>query len=69
MAEREVMKANIPGKFETVIVRPRLIWGKGDTTLVPNMYGHFLFFYVVALLMIVYQLQNGKRGQIYVDWG
>lgn len=33
-----MVKANIPGKFETVVVRPRFIWGKGDTVLVPQLY-------------------------------
>jgi len=29
-----VMAANAPG-FETIILRPRFIWGPGDTTLLP----------------------------------
>jgi nucleoside-diphosphate-sugar epimerase len=35
-AEELVLAANRDG-FETVIVRPRFIWGKGDTTLLPRM--------------------------------
>jgi nucleoside-diphosphate-sugar epimerase len=35
-AEEIVQAANRDG-FETVIVRPRFIWGKGDTTLLPRM--------------------------------
>ncbi len=34
MAELAVRAANADG-FETVVVRPRLVWGKGDTTLLP----------------------------------
>lgn len=36
-AEREVLDANRPGSFETVVVRPRFVWGRGDTTLLPAM--------------------------------
>jgi nucleoside-diphosphate-sugar epimerase len=35
-AEREVSAANREG-FETVVLRPRFVWGKGDTTLLPGM--------------------------------
>lgn len=35
-AERRVLAAN-GGELATVIARPRLIWGKGDTTLLPKM--------------------------------
>jgi nucleoside-diphosphate-sugar epimerase len=35
-AELAVREANREG-FETVAVRPRFVWGKGDTTLLPNM--------------------------------
>src|SRR6478672_3625275 len=35
-AERAVLDAN-GGAFETVVVRPRFVWGKGDTTLLPRM--------------------------------
>ncbi|WP_394820992.1 NAD-dependent epimerase/dehydratase family protein [Pendulispora albinea] len=35
-AERRVLRANVP-KFATVVVRPRFIWGKGDTTLLPKL--------------------------------
>jgi nucleoside-diphosphate-sugar epimerase len=33
-AERLVLDAN-RGGFETVVVRPRFVWGRGDTTLLP----------------------------------
>jgi nucleoside-diphosphate-sugar epimerase len=36
LAEKEVRGANGPN-FETMVVRPRLIWGKGDTTLTPRL--------------------------------
>jgi nucleoside-diphosphate-sugar epimerase len=35
-AEQVVRAANRDG-FETVVVRPRFVWGKGDTTLLPAM--------------------------------
>lgn len=35
-AERRVLAANRPGEFETIVLRPRLVWGPGDTTLVPE---------------------------------
>ena len=34
LAEQAVRAANADG-FETVVVRPRFVWGKGDTTLLP----------------------------------
>jgi nucleoside-diphosphate-sugar epimerase len=36
MAEALVLEANRDG-FETVIVRPRFVWGPGDTTLLPQI--------------------------------
>jgi nucleoside-diphosphate-sugar epimerase len=35
-AEQAVRAADRDG-FETVVVRPRFVWGKGDTTLLPEM--------------------------------
>lgn len=35
-AEQAVREANREG-FETVVLRPRFVWGKGDTTLLPEM--------------------------------
>lgn len=35
LAEKAVLSANNPGVFETVVVRPRLIWGPGDKTILP----------------------------------
>jgi nucleoside-diphosphate-sugar epimerase len=35
-AEQLVRAAN-RGGFETVVVRPRFVWGRGDTTLLPTM--------------------------------
>ncbi|HEY2159967.1 MAG TPA: NAD-dependent epimerase/dehydratase family protein [Solirubrobacteraceae bacterium] len=35
-AEKLVLDANRDG-FETVVVRPRFVWGRGDTTLLPTM--------------------------------
>jgi nucleoside-diphosphate-sugar epimerase len=36
-AEALVLDANRDGSFETVVVRPRFVWGRGDTTLLPTM--------------------------------
>ena len=36
MAEQVVLDANREG-FETVVLRPRLVWGPGDTTIVPAL--------------------------------
>ena len=36
MAEQAVRDANGDG-FETVVVRPRLVWGPGDTTILPSL--------------------------------
>ena len=33
-AEMKVRRANAPG-FETIVLRPRFIWGPGDTTVLP----------------------------------
>ncbi|WP_066545824.1 MULTISPECIES: NAD-dependent epimerase/dehydratase family protein [unclassified Sphingomonas] len=35
-AEARVRAANAPG-FATIVLRPRLIWGPGDTTLLPTL--------------------------------
>ncbi len=35
-AEQQVLAANRNG-FETVVIRPRFVWGRGDTTLLPAM--------------------------------
>ncbi len=35
-AEQAVRDANREG-FETVVLRPRFVWGAGDTTLLPEM--------------------------------
>jgi nucleoside-diphosphate-sugar epimerase len=35
-AEKLVRDANAPG-FETIVLRPRFIWGPGDTTLLPTI--------------------------------
>ncbi len=36
-AEMLVRAANDPGNFETIVLRPRFIWGPGDTTLLPTV--------------------------------
>jgi nucleoside-diphosphate-sugar epimerase len=37
LAEQAVRQANRPGTFETVVVRPRFVWGPGDTTVLPSL--------------------------------
>jgi nucleoside-diphosphate-sugar epimerase len=34
-AEQRVLAANDAGKFDVIVLRPRFVWGPGDTTLVP----------------------------------
>ena len=36
LAELAVRSANVPG-FETVVIRPRLVWGPGDTNILPAL--------------------------------
>jgi nucleoside-diphosphate-sugar epimerase len=36
-AEQAVVNANGAGGMETVVLRPRFVWGPGDTTLVPEI--------------------------------
>src|SRR3954468_8074393 len=36
-AEIEVLRASEHDVFETVVVRPRFVWGAGDTTLLPSI--------------------------------
>jgi len=36
-AEQLVRAANGPGGLETVVIRPRFVWGRGDTTLLPAL--------------------------------
>lgn len=38
MAEQLVLAANVPGEFETLSLRPRLVWGPGDTTVLPVLF-------------------------------
>ena len=37
LAEQAVRQANADGEFETVVVRPRFVWGPGDTTILPSL--------------------------------
>lgn len=36
LAEQAVLAANAPG-FATVVIRPRMVWGRGDTSLTPKI--------------------------------
>ena len=36
-AEAAVLAANEDGEFETIVVRPRFVWGPGDQTLLPEL--------------------------------
>lgn len=37
LAEQAVRQANADGELETVVVRPRFVWGPGDTTVLPSL--------------------------------
>lgn len=80
LAEREVLAANT-ARFETVVVRPRLIWGPGDTTLTPRLVaamqkGQFAWIgggHVLtstchvrnACMGLASALERGKGGAVY----
>lgn len=34
-AEQSVLAANQPGVFDTLVLRPRMVWGPGDQTILP----------------------------------
>ena len=36
-AEKIVLAANRPNEFETVAIRPRMVWGPGDQTILPEV--------------------------------
>ena len=79
-AEKVVFAANSP-QLETVIVRPRLIWGKGDTTLLPQLIqgvkeGRFMWVNGGTFLTSTTHVDNvceglmraadkGRGGQVY----
>ncbi|PJZ65531.1 3-beta hydroxysteroid dehydrogenase [Leptospira wolffii] len=79
-AERRVVAANSPG-FETIVLRPRLVWGPGDTSVLPVVKkmvqeGKFLWIdggraktSVTCIPNLVHAtelaLTKGKAGQIY----
>ena len=39
LAETAVLKADDPGALRTVALRPHLVWGPGDTNLIPRVIG------------------------------
>jgi hypothetical protein len=79
-AERIVRESNAPG-FETIVLRPRFIWGPGDTTLLPTIEamakaGKFMWINHGAartstthidnlVSAIVLALTNGRGGEAY----
>lgn len=80
-AEKLVVAANETGKFETIVVRPRLVWGPEDKTILPAaiaMYkkGHFTWINKGAAKTssshiynviegIQLAIEKGKGGEIY----
>ncbi|GAQ81590.1 sterol-4alpha-carboxylate 3-dehydrogenase (decarboxylating) [Klebsormidium nitens] len=40
-AEKLVLQANSPPDFETVVVRPRFVWGRGDSVMRPTLTQQF----------------------------
>ncbi len=80
LAEQAVLGANT-GSFETVVVRPRAVWGKGDTLLLPPLAAamrgrrwvwwgparHLSSFCHVANLVegTLLAAQRGRPGEIY----
>jgi nucleoside-diphosphate-sugar epimerase len=37
LAEKAVLASNQAGRFEALSLRPRLVWGPGDTSILPNL--------------------------------
>lgn len=35
LAEKLVLEANEPNRFEVMVIRPRMVWGPGDQTILP----------------------------------
>lgn len=81
LAEKLVVQSNEVGGMETVVVRPRLIWGSGDKTILPVLAemvrsgrfmwiggGHFQTS-TTHIANLVYgmdlALENGAGGNIY----
>ena len=80
LAEHAVLAANAPG-FTTVIIRPRFIWGAGDTSLLPKIIaavkagkfawiggGHYLSSTCHVANVVEGALlaaERGKDGEIY----
>jgi nucleoside-diphosphate-sugar epimerase len=79
-SEKCVLEANSP-QMETVVVRPRLIWGAGDTTLMPQLIkgvkeGRFMWVNGGSFLTSTTHVDNvceglllaadkGRGGQVY----
>lgn len=80
-AEQLVIAANVPGKFETIVLRPRLVWGPGDETILKNLSemvdkGRFRWIDEGAYLTSTCHVENfadatllamerGKGGEVY----
>ena len=69
MAEQLVLDANRGGEFETVVVRPRFVWGRGDTTLLPTMIemvraGRFAWVGGGAHLTSITHVENTVEGLV-----
>jgi nucleoside-diphosphate-sugar epimerase len=80
LAEQAVVAANAPG-FTTVVVRPRLIWGEGDTSMLTEMTaavkakkfgwiggGHYLTSTCHVQNVVdgaILAAERGKGGEIY----
>jgi nucleoside-diphosphate-sugar epimerase len=81
LAERLVLQANVPGEFETISIRPRLVWGPGDETILANLVemvdnGRFRWIdggdYLTSTCYIdnlvdgvVLSMERGKGGEAY----
>ncbi len=80
-AERIVIRANKTDGFETIVIRPRMIWGPGDQTILPELIklinkGSFMWINkgkaktsIVHIYNLVYAIklaiEKGKGGEIY----
>lgn len=80
-AEKLVLAANAPGQFETLALRPRMIWGPGDLSILPVLLqmvheGRFMWLnggrartsttHIANLLQAMdLALSQGRGGQAY----
>mmetsp|Transcript_13526 Transcript_13526/g.24223 ORF Transcript_13526/g.24223 Transcript_13526/m.24223 type:complete len:317 (+) Transcript_13526:222-1172(+) len=69
ISEIDVLEANDPDRLETVVVRPRIVWGRDDTNILPLLSeqvknGRFMFINHGDFLTSVCHIDNLIEGLI-----